>query len=219
VAARGAAACDLHRLLRQRLDAALLDERHARAEQADRAMAAEAERDAALEQVRRLHDDRRSLVGASVLEQQAGERAAVEAAELRAELDRVRGDLYRARSLEQRARQQGFDAGCEMMTRTHSNWCSLVKALREALAHNEKLIEELKETDVRAAEWLGILEKMERERDESRAEVERLKGEIDWLTEGARQEEQRLALLLDDYEGLSSADLRAELTQAVRGES
>jgi hypothetical protein len=43
----------------------------------------------------------------------------------------------------------------------------LVKALREARAHNEKLIEELKETDVRAAEWLGILEKMERERDEA----------------------------------------------------
>ena len=43
----------------------------------------------------------------------------------------------------------------------------MAKALREAWAHNEKLIETLKETDVRAAEWLGILEKMERERDEA----------------------------------------------------
>lgn len=48
----------------------------------------------------------------------------------------------------------------------------LVKALREARAHNEKLIETLKETDVRAAEWLGILEKMERERDEARERCE-----------------------------------------------
>jgi len=64
----------------------------------------------------------------------------------------------------------------------------LVKALREALAHNEKLIEELKETDVRAAEWLGILEKMERERDEARAEVERLRSVLRLLWEEAQDE-------------------------------
>ena len=67
----------------------------------------------------------------------------------------------------------------------------MAKALREALAkHNEAL-------DM-CQRYMGHLHKALKERDEARAEVERLKGEIDWLTEGARQEEQRLALLLDD---------------------
>lgn len=67
----------------------------------------------------------------------------------------------------------------------------LVKAVREARAHNEKLIEELKETDVRAAEWLGILEKMARERDEALAEVERLRGIVE-------VNDRRLAVVWDE---------------------
>jgi hypothetical protein len=76
---------------------------------------AEAERNELREQVRQLHDDRRRLVAASVLGQQAGERAVAEEDELRRELDDARGDLYQARHAEQRSRQQGFDAGCELM--------------------------------------------------------------------------------------------------------
>jgi hypothetical protein len=88
----------------------------------------------------------------------------------------------------------------------HNAFPAMAKALREARAHNEKLIERLKETDVRAGEWLGILEKMERERDEALAEVERLKAEL------ADSEERRLGWAKEVGRlAAQRADLRAEV--------
>jgi len=95
----------------------------------------------------------------------------------------------------------------------------MAKALREAWAHNEKLIETLKETDVRAAEWLGILEKMERERDKARAEVERLKGklleEARWVYDTGQRAKDALA----EVERLRevAGQVHALANEAVRG--
>lgn len=41
--------------------------------------------------------------------------------------------------------------------------------------------------------WI-IVERLTKERDEALAEVERLRGEIEWLHDGIRQQDQRLAL-------------------------
>lgn len=128
------------------LDAALLDEKHARAEQADRAAELEgvgaglAARVDTLSQMlhatleradgaeRRVAElEQRVAAAADLVDGAAGVtgqleqlaeralRAELEVDQLRTENDRVRGELYRARHAEQRARQQGFDAGCDLV--------------------------------------------------------------------------------------------------------
>lgn len=91
-------------LLRRR-EAELLEERHARAEQADRAFAAEARAAACEEAV-----ETRSAMLAQVEALAAARHAAEEEGDaLRLEVDRLRGEAYRLRDELNRARRQERD--------------------------------------------------------------------------------------------------------------
>lgn len=79
----------------------------------------------------------------------------------------------------------------------HSAFPAMAKALREAWDALDEVGSDYRMSE---AQIIATITAFQKERDDARAEATRLREQVDWLLEGRRQEEQRLALEIDERE-------------------